>query len=94
MLSERRPENQLNMLPVFDDLRIGFEHYANTVSRRSLFSAITACEEAIILQIDESNEGMINAVRELFQNIAFLFHTDFAKSFSNTISNQLKPLFT
>ncbi|GIV35533.1 MAG: hypothetical protein KatS3mg031_3068 [Chitinophagales bacterium] len=95
MLSERRPESQLNMLPVFEDLRIGFEHYANTVSsRRSLFSAITACEEAIILQIDESNEGMINAVRELFQNIAFLFHTVFAKSFSNTISNQLKPLFT
>lgn len=97
LLSERLPEDQINLDRITGDLLNGWKKYRNTetgLTNREVFRVILEFRNAIREQIAPEKVDFLNRIYEIFDQALFVLHAEWTKKFNQTLTKQLQPLIS
>lgn len=93
LLSERLPIKQVNFEVILSDLSMGWEAFAQEkATEQKVFHLMMQFRDAVLSQIGPENEDFLYYILEIFDELAFLHHVNWAKKFSRRLDDQLQPL--
>jgi ATP-dependent DNA helicase RecQ len=93
LLSERQAKERIPTELALSDLEIGFlQIYQEISSQKKLWGILKKFKTAILDQIDTSNTSIRNEIEAIFEQVLLLIHTEWTKTFTQTLSSQLNSI--
>ncbi|AEE54563.1 DEAD/DEAH box helicase [Haliscomenobacter hydrossis] len=93
LLSERQAKGRIPTELALSDLETGFlQIYQEKSSQKALWEILQAFNTAILHQIDASNTSIRNEIEAIFEQVLLLIHSEWTKTFTQTLSSQLNHI--
>ncbi len=91
LLSERLPENQVNIESITEDLHNGWAKYAETgPTNREVYRMILEFRDAIRGQVSPEKEEFLDRIYGIFDQALFLLHVNWTRGFNQKLSTDLQ----